>query len=197
MGGGLEPTTQAGVFGGSALATIFERATVHWTFDVVNQVEETTEVTCGEVVSDALENVEDLVVRYPAVVVLIGLFVECSEDLVNGHHFLILTARWFMLLRFLLQESGEKHASLDSLGALLVPTVLLFTTVLLVPTMPAAILAEVCVATSTAIKWTMVLLVAAILIFRMVPAAQRWRFGGAVHLVDSLLGQHGGDLIPL
>lgn len=88
MGGGLEPTTQAGVRGGSALATVFERAAVHWTFDVVNQIEETPEVTCGEVVTDALENVEDLVIRDPAVVVLIGIFMEFSEDLVKGHHLL-------------------------------------------------------------------------------------------------------------
>jgi len=85
MGGGLEPTTQAGVRGGSALATVFERAAVHWTFDVVNQIEETPEVTCGEVVTDALENVEDLVIRDLAVVVLIGIFMELSEDLVKGH----------------------------------------------------------------------------------------------------------------
>lgn len=85
---------------------------------MVNQVEETAEVAGGEVVSDALENVEDLVVGDLAVVVFIGLFVECSEDLVNGHHFLVLrgvafstafSTRWL----FLLQKSGEKHASVD------------------------------------------------------------------------------------
>lgn len=54
-------------------------------------------------------------------------------------------------------------------------------------------------ATAMATKRTMVLVVAvAILVwFRLVPAAQRWWFAVAVHLVDSLLRQHGGDLIPL
>jgi len=70
---------------------------------------------------------------------------------------------------------------------------------------PAAIWAEVVVpaaaafAAAFATKRTVMLLVAILvaILFRTVPAAQRWRFGRAVHLVDSLLGQHGGDLIPL
>jgi len=80
-----EPTTQAGVFDVSALATVLVFAAVNRAMELVDQVEESAEVACGQVVADALENVQDLVVGDLAVVVSVGLFVECLHCLHDRH----------------------------------------------------------------------------------------------------------------
>merc|ERR1719305_734465 len=80
-----EPTTQAGVFHISALATVMGFTAVNRAFEFVDQVEESAEVAGAEVVAHALENVQDLVVGDPAIVVRVGLLVERLYGLHHGH----------------------------------------------------------------------------------------------------------------
>jgi len=64
-----EPTTQAGVFHISALATVMVFTAVNRAFESVDRIKENPKVAGGEVVAHALENVQDLVVGDVAIVV--------------------------------------------------------------------------------------------------------------------------------
>ena len=106
-----EPTAQAGVFHISALATVMVFAAVNRAVEFVDHVEEIAEVAGAEVVAHALENVQDFVVRDPAIVVPVGLLVERLHGLHHGHPRLLghtaglaLGAALFALLQHAVEE---------------------------------------------------------------------------------------------
>ena len=89
-----EPTAKASVLRHSAWGAVFEFSAVHRAFDFIYHVQERAEVAGGEVVAHALENVQDLVVRDVAIVVWIGLLVECGEGLFDWHRLLLCRLLW-------------------------------------------------------------------------------------------------------
>merc|ERR1712127_514606 len=104
-----EPTAQASVADHGALATVLVLAAVDWAVELVDQVQETTEVARREVVAHALEDVQDLVVGDLAVVVPVGLLVKRLQGLHHSHSLLGGGGAGGGLLRgSSLQETAEK-----------------------------------------------------------------------------------------
>jgi len=177
-----EPTTQTGVFDVSALATVVEFAAANRAFELVDHVEESAEVALGEVVADALENVQDLVVGDLAVVVSVGLFVECLHCLHDRHPCFGVDSSALALRWLLLQHTREE----DTWGSSALGSGILKLSGG-VAEMVATVLA----------KTTKVFLRGLLAVCRFLVVASQCRtFGGAVHGVDRLLSQHGGDLVP-
>jgi len=170
-----EPAAKAGVFRCSAVTTVLVDAAVDWSMEFVDHVKEAAEVAGGEVVADALENVQDLVVGDLAVVVRVGLLEQRCKGLLSGHHLFLLCGRFarFFLLQHAVHENttATKQSGAGLRGVT-----------------PMSVLAETLLLLGA--------LVGVLFRFLLVPASQRWVFVGTGHDVNRLLHQHGGDLIP-
>merc|ERR1712051_542642 len=106
-----KPTTQAGVFHISALATVMVYTAVHRAFESVDRIKENPKVAGGEVVAHALENVQDLVVGDPAIVVPVGLLVERLHGLHHGHPLFLVHTAGLALGGLLLQHTVEEDTA--------------------------------------------------------------------------------------